>query len=243
MNEVADARGIYTIIFAGELFRPRAALMLMTAQRRIAIVCVALGLCGASYAGEIPLSDAEARLVARREVLVRATLDASHRRGTVRAAVLIDAPPSVVFHAMTHCADAFEFVPHLKACRVRDSAPNASWGIVEHEIDFGWYTPRIRWTFRADFVPDKSIVFRQISGDFKKNEGAWEFEAGPNGETTLVKYQAAIDPPAFIPNWLARTTYKRELPQMLDDLRQLCEERHRASSPGKLAPAQPPGGR
>lgn len=197
------------------------------------MVCVALGLAAGVHAGEIPLSDAETRLLARREVLVRATLDANHRRGTVRAAVLIDAPPSVVFHAMTHCADAFEFVPHLKACRVRESAPDASFGIVEHEIDFGWYTPRIRWVFRADFVRDKSIVFRQISGDFKKNEGAWELEAGADGASTLLKYQAAIDPPSFIPNWLARSTYKRELPQMLEDLRQLCEVRHRAEAPAR----------
>ncbi len=231
MNDVADGRGVCTIIIAGELFRPRAALMLMTAQRRIAIVCVALGLGAGLHAGEIPLSDAEARVVAKREVLVRATLDANHRRGTVRAAVLIDAPPAVVYRAMTRCTDAFEFVPHLKACRVRESAPDASWGIVEHEIDFGWYTPRIRWTFRAEFVPEKRITFRQVSGDFKKNEGVWEFEAAPNGVSTIVKYQAAIDPPAFIPNWLARTTYKRELPQMLDDLRQLCERRYKESAP------------
>jgi ribosome-associated toxin RatA of RatAB toxin-antitoxin module len=231
MNEVADARGIYTIIIAGELFRPRVALILMTEWRRIAMVCVALGAAACVRADDIPLSDAEARLVASREILVRATLDANHRRGTVRAAVLIDAPPSVVFHAMTRCADAFEFVPHLEACRVHESAPDESFRIVEHEIDFGWYTPRIRWIFRADFVPDKSIAFRQVSGDFKKNEGAWELEAGADGRSTLLKYRAAIDPPAFIPNWLARSTYKRELPQMLDDLRQLCEVRHRESAP------------
>ena len=233
MNDVADGSGVCTIIIVGELFRPRAALMLMTAQRRIAIVCVALGLGAGLHAGEIQLSEAEARVVAKREVLVRATLDANHRRGTVRAAVLIDAPPAVVYRAMTRCADAFEFVPHLKACRVRDSAPDASWGIVEHEIDFGWYTPRIRWAFRAEFVPEKSITFRQVSGDFKKNEGAWEFEGGADGVSTLVKYQAAIDPPAFIPNWLARTTYKRELPQMLEDLRQLCEVRYKESTPAR----------
>ena len=233
MNDVADGGGVCTIIIARELFRTRAALMLMTGQRRLAIVCAALGLGAGLHAGQIPLSEAETRIVAKREVLVRATLDANHRRGTVRAAVLIDAPPALVYGAMTHCVDAFEFVPHLKTCRVKDSAPDASWGIVEHEIDFGWYTPRIRWTFRAEFVPEKSITFRQVTGDFKKNEGAWEFEAGADGSTTLVKYQAAIDPPAFIPNWLARTTYKRELPQMLEDLRQLCEVRYRENTPAR----------
>jgi uncharacterized protein YndB with AHSA1/START domain len=184
-------------------------------------------------AGEIELSAAEAKLVATGETLIRATLDPDQRRGTVRAAVLIDAPPSVVFHAMTRCTDAYEYVPHLKRCSVREAAPDGSWNTIDHEIDFGWYTPRIRWTFRADFVTDRRIAFKQVKGDFRGNEGLWELEPEAGGARTLLKYRAAIDPPGFIPNWLVRSTYKRELPRMLEDLRQLCEARHRDSAPAR----------
>jgi hypothetical protein len=40
-----------------------------------------------------------------------------------------------------------------------------------------------------------------------------------------------------VPNWLARSTFKREMPQMLSDLRRRCEaeQRLRAQS------APPPG--
>jgi len=179
--------------------------------------------CGAAVQGaEFELTPAEAKRVARDEIVIRAALDAGGRRGTVRAAMLIDAPPSVVFQMMTRCVDALKYVPHLRVCRVRDRAADSSWEIVEHAIDFGWYAPRVEYVFRADVVTDQSITFRQISGDFKANEGVWEFE--PAGtERTLLRYRVYMDPPGYIPNWLARSTFKRELPQMLAGLRRHCE--------------------
>jgi ribosome-associated toxin RatA of RatAB toxin-antitoxin module len=136
----------------------------------------------------------------------------------------VDAPPAVVFLAMTRCKDALEYVPHLRRCRVLPPAGPAGSHLVEHEIDFGWYAPRIRYVFRADVVTDRRIAFRQVQGDFKANQGVWEFEphAGDSGRT-LVRYRVEIDPPGYIPNWLARSTFRRELPRMLTGLKRHCE--------------------
>jgi uncharacterized membrane protein len=177
----------------------------------------------AARAGDFKLTPAENQRVEARQIVVRASLDSNQRRGTVRAAVRIEAPPDVVFQMMIRCADALVYVPHLRQCQVRDQATDASWLLVEHEIDFGWYAPRVNWTFRADLTADRRIDFRQVKGDFKANEGAWELQPTPDGATTLLLYQAFIDPPGFVPNWLARSTFKRELPQMLADLRRRCE--------------------
>lgn len=174
-------------------------------------------------AADFQLTPDEARKVDAGEIVIRAALDAGQRRGTVRAAVKIDAPPSVVFQVMETCADAVRYVPHLRVCRVRDRAPDGSSQLVEQEIDFGWYAPRLKWVFRAEFVKDESITFRQVAGDFKQNYGVWEFEAIDAGARTLLRYRATIDPPGYVPNWLARSTFKRELPQMLTDLRARCE--------------------
>jgi uncharacterized membrane protein len=174
-------------------------------------------------AADFELTPDEARKVDAGEIVIRAALDAGQRRGTVRAAVQIDAPPSVVFQVMETCADAVRYVPHLRVCRVRDRAPDGSSQLVEQEIDFGWYAPRLKWVFRAEFVKDESITFRQVAGDFKQNYGVWEFEALDAGARTLLRYRATIDPPGYVPNWLARSTFKRELPQMLKDLRIRCE--------------------
>lgn len=183
---------------------------------------------GCSWAAGAPAADftltpAEVQRVEARQIVVRANLDSSQRRGTVRAALRIDAPPEIVYQMMIRCDDALEYVPHLRRCKVRNQAQDDSWVEVEHEIDFGWYAPRVNWTFRADLTADRRIAFRQVRGDFKANEGAWELQPTPDGATTLLLYQAFIDPPGFVPNWLARSTFKRELPQMLTDLRRRCE--------------------
>lgn len=198
----------------------------------ILVIVLAVGWGSRARATDFTLTPAEAQHVARRGVVIRAVLDAgSQRKGTVRAAIQIDAAPAVVFGMMTRCADALRYVPHLKDCRVRDQAPDDSWQLIEHEIDFGWYTPRLRWIFRVDFTGQTAMHFRQVSGDFKANEGVWELEPVADGASTLLRYRAYIDPPGYVPNWLARATFKRELPQMLQDLRRLCEDKARANAP------------
>jgi ribosome-associated toxin RatA of RatAB toxin-antitoxin module len=195
-----------------------------------------LALAGpAAHTADFQLTPAEDQKVAARGIVLRANLDSGQRRGTVRAAVLIEAPPSVVFQLMSRCADALLYVPHLRVCRVRDRAHDGSWELVEHEVDFGWYAPRVKYVFRAEFVPDQTITFRQVTGDFKANQGLWELESLEGGARTLLRYRAYIDPPAFVPNWLARSTFKREMPQMLTDLRRRCE-----AEQGLRAQANPP---
>jgi len=192
------------------------------AFRRLAFLSL-FAWAAASRAADFELTPDETRRMDAREIVIRSALDPGQRRGTVRAAVKIVAPPAVVFQVMMSCTDAVQYVPHLRVCRVRDRAPDGSSQLVDQEIDFGWYAPRLKWTFRADFVKDQSITFRQVSGDFKQNYGLWEFEAIEGGAGTLLRYRATIDPPGYVPNWLARSTFKRELPQMLTDLRKRCE--------------------
>jgi ribosome-associated toxin RatA of RatAB toxin-antitoxin module len=181
-------------------------------------------LAAGARAADFELTPGEAARVDRGETVIRASLDAAQRGGTVRAAMLIDAPPEVVFQAMTHCDDAMRYVPHLRACRVLPQSIAPGTHLVEHEIDFGWYAPRLNYVFRADVVTDRSIAFRQVRGDFKANQGVWEFEPEPgNGGRTLLRYRVEIDPPAYVPSWLARSIFKRDLPRMLAQLRRHCE--------------------
>jgi ribosome-associated toxin RatA of RatAB toxin-antitoxin module len=157
----------------------------------------------------------------RGETVIRADIDAAQRRGTVRAAMMVNATPDVVFQAMTNCADAMKYMPHLRRCRVLPQSTPGGARLVEHEIDFGWYAPKLSYVFQADTVADRRIAFRQVRGDFKVNQGVWEFE--PAGAHTLVRYRVEIDPPGYVPNWLARSTFRRELPQMLAGLKRHCE--------------------
>jgi ribosome-associated toxin RatA of RatAB toxin-antitoxin module len=197
----------------------------MAAARLWTTIVLGLGLAGAAAGAEagFTLTPAEYERVTARQVVISASLDSTGRRGTAHAAVRIEAPPEVVFQMMIRCADALKYVPHLRKCRVRERGPDGSWQVVEQQIDFGWYAPSINWTFRADLDSGRSISFRQVAGDFKANEGVWQLEPTPDGATTLLLYRAFVDPPGFVPNWLARSTFRRELPQMLTDLRRRCE--------------------
>ena len=130
----------------------------MGSTRQWIALQLALMAAAAAPAAEITLTPDEQQRVAARGVVIRATLDDSERRGTVRAAIRIDAPPDIVFGQMTRCADALQYVPHMRLCRVREQAPDGSWQLVEQEIDFGWYAPRIRYVFRADLVAEGSSV-------------------------------------------------------------------------------------
>jgi hypothetical protein len=207
-----------------------------TAASMLSLV-LACGWAACAGAADFTLTPAEIQKLNQREVVIRAKVDqGSQRKGTVRAAIQIEASPDIVFGMMTNCADALRYVPHLEECRVRDAAPDGSWQLIEHEIDFGWYTPRLRWVFRVDFEGKSAMRFRQVSGDFKANEGMWELEPDDTGTRTLLRYRAYIDPPGFVPNWLARSTFKRELPQMLQDLRRLCEAQQAASTPAVVSP-------
>jgi len=191
--------------------------------------CIAVGLslgllsAPGAPAADFELTAAETGRVNNDEIVIRAALDQNARRGTVRAAMLVDAPPALVFEMMNRCADALQYVPHLKECHIREHAADMSWEVVEHEVDLGWFSPRIRYVLRADIVAGQSIAFRQVSGDFKANHGLWELEPVDSGSRTLLRYRVYIDPPGFVPTWLARSTFKRELPQMLTDLRKHCE--------------------
>ena len=186
---------------------------------------LSLGLACApgARAADFELTPTETTRLQNHEIVIRPGLDPNARRGTVRAAMIIDAPPAVVFEMMTRCADALKYVPHLKLCRIREHAADMSWELVEHEIDLGWYSPRIQYVLRTDLVADQSITFRQVSGDFKANHGVWELEPADAGNRTLLRYRVYLDPPGFVPTWLARSTFKRELPQLLIELRRHCE--------------------
>jgi ribosome-associated toxin RatA of RatAB toxin-antitoxin module len=197
---------------------------------RIALLFVALT-CAGARAADFELTADEARRVNQGDIVIRADLDPSQRRGTVRAAMRVEAPPHVIFEAMSRCADAMKYVPHLRRCRLHAQPGHPDEPLVEHEIDLGWFAPRMRYVFRAELVADRSISFRQVSGDFKVNEGRWEFEADASGQSTLLRYRVQIDPPGYVPNWLARSTFRKELPRMLENLKRHCET-------GPSAPAQ-----
>ena len=188
---------------------------------------VAMGGCLAAAnacAQDWTLTDEEREQLARGEVLVFAHVDPARPEGEVRAAVQIAATREHVFRTLTDCGQALEYVPHLERCRVLERAPDDSWQVVEHAVDYRWYMPRIDYVFRAAYEPFERIRFTQVRGDLKVNEGAWELMPADEAATsTVVTYRVQMVPRFYVPRRLILSSVKRDLPELLRALRARCE--------------------
>ncbi len=185
---------------------------------------------------EWTFTEAQWAQLQRREVWIEAHPAAARTPSTrfVRAAVRIDAPPARVFALMIDCVQALEFVPHLRRCERHASAADGSWDDIEHEVDYGWFLPGIRYTFRATYVPDRRVDFRALSGDLAINEGSWMLEPLDDGLATLVRYRVLLQPRMYVPKWLVRSSLERELPGLMVALRTRSES-DAVESPAKPA--------
>ena len=169
------------------------------------------------------LSELQIEALKRGEILVDADVRSAENRGDVRAAVAIRASREVVFAAMSSCPAALEFVPHLKHCVVLETAPDRRSQVIEHIVDLGWYLPGTYYVFRAEYDPGSSVRFEHLRGDFSDNSGLWELRPAPGWEATIVTYRVHIVPRFYVPQWLIRQSLKRELPALLEALRQHSE--------------------
>jgi ribosome-associated toxin RatA of RatAB toxin-antitoxin module len=169
------------------------------------------------------LSDANSAGLKRGEVIVVAEVDRDRTGGDVHAAIEIAASPEQIFRRLTDCAEAMKFVPHLEHCEVLESAPDGSWQIVEHRVDHGWFAPRARYIFRAEYESFRRIRFSNVSGDLRENRGTWEFLPSEDGNSTLVTYNAHIVPRNYVPRWLLRSALRSDLPALMKGLRSACE--------------------
>ena len=190
------------------------------AQAALAALLSALLAAPESCAWE-PTPAQRQRLLAR-EIVVEAVVDPSGASGRAQAAVWITAPPSIVYDWMTDCDRAMQFVPNMKKCQVV-ARGDADMEIVAHEIDYSWYLPRTRYTFRATYQRPTRVDFKEVSGDLAINQGSWQLIATPDAAHTLVLYEVRIKPRMYVPQWLIRRSLRRDLPELLGALRRVSE--------------------
>jgi uncharacterized protein YndB with AHSA1/START domain len=198
----------------------------MLAHVCVAIVLLAQSVLPSTVYGQNAdwtLTEAELTRLGNGAVLVDAEVASDRSTGNVRAAVQVRAPPERVFRTLTDCAEALRFVPHLRHCAVLETAPDASWQVVEQQIDYGWFMPHAYYVFRAEYERFERIRFTHVRGDFRENRGAWSFRPTPDGKATIVTYQVHVIPRFFVPRWLMRSTLRRDLPELMNGLRTRAE--------------------
>ncbi|MDE2304675.1 MAG: SRPBCC family protein [Gammaproteobacteria bacterium] len=172
----------------------------------LALAC-AIGPARASPAGPAPSLAVEA-------------IDAG-RGAAVSAAIRVRAPPDALWRVLTSCAEALRVVPRLRACVVQRSAADGSWQQIREVVGWSWYLPQVSYVVRADYRAHTSIEFAQISGDLALLRGRWLLQR--DGSETVAHYSFEVVPRFWVPGWLLRLELRRDLPRMLQALRERAE--------------------
>jgi hypothetical protein len=155
------------------------------------------------------------------DIEVGAALDSAAQSGSVSATVRIHARREVVWSLVTSCEVALKTVPGLVACEVLDTAPDGSWQLIRHVIDYSWYLPRLTYEMRATYEYPSRVSIERVAGDLSVLKGSWYLES--DGEFTVAHYSLALAPGFWVPRWLVRAALRHDLPKMLRALRARAE--------------------
>jgi hypothetical protein len=155
------------------------------------------------------------------DIEVGAALDSAAQSGSVSATVRIHARREVVWSKVTSCEVALKTVPGLAACQVLDTAPDRSWQLIRHMIDYSWYLPRLTYEMRASYEYPSRVSIERVAGDLKTLKGSWYLES--DGDFTVAHYSLDLAPGFWVPRWLVRAALRRDLPKMLRALRSCAE--------------------
>jgi ribosome-associated toxin RatA of RatAB toxin-antitoxin module len=152
------------------------------------------------------------------EPVVRVTAAEGPIDGQVDATMVVPAPAQAVYSALTECARAPEVFPSLKSCRVIEADPGRAWDIREHKVaSWASFLPDMSTVFRSEYVPNRSISFRLLSGDLQHLDGAWRLEPVNGG--TRVTYEARVGFHALVPSFLVRQSLAGDVPKFMAAIR------------------------
>jgi hypothetical protein len=192
---------------------------------RASILLLLAFVAGSSHADADIAQDAEQH----GDIEVGAALDSSAQGGSVSATVRIHAPRELVWSLVVSCEVALKTVPGLSGCEVLDTAPDRSWQIIRHVIDYSWYLPHVTYEMRATYDYPTRVSIERVSGDLSVLKGSWYLE--PDGDFTVAHYSLQLVPGFWVPRWLVRAALRRDLPKMLRALRARAESAQ-AGGPG-----------
>jgi hypothetical protein len=174
----------------------------------------------AAYAA--PAADPAQESTQDGDLQVAVSLDPGEQSGSASASIRIHARREVIWHLITSCVEALRLVPGLVACDVMETAPDGSWQVIRHVIDYSWYVPKITYEIRASYErPPARVSIERVSGDLRTLRGAWVLQS--DGDYTIAHYTVDLAPGFWVPHWLVRVALRRDLPKMLRALRTRAE--------------------
>src|SRR5271168_3038207 len=155
------------------------------------------------------------------DIEVRVSLDPAEQSGNASATVRIHARREIVWSLITSCPESVALVPGLVACDVLETAPDRSWQLIRHVMNYSWFAPKVIYEIRASYEQPLRVSIERVSGDLRILRGSWVLNS--DGDYTLAHYAVDLAPGFWVPKWMVRSALRHDLPKMLRALRSRAE--------------------
>lgn len=192
----------------------------------VASACIALQASALAQVEEGPdLSWLDAAAVEAGEVQVETNRGERPQTVEVRLATLVDAPATAIWDVLVACEIAPEYVPNVVSCRSLEVVDDGTAELFLQVVKPAFFLPTFEHVFRLDYTPYRRIDVHKVSGPIEHMEGTWWLL--PRDDRILLVYELALDPGIPVPRFFVRATLKRDLPRLVEAVRQRAEGQQR----------------
>lgn len=140
----------------------------------------------------------------------------------VRVAAYVAAPATAIWDVLRDCQLAPEYVPNVVSCRSLELVDGGSGELFVQTVKPAFFMPSFEHVFRLDYTPYSRIDVHRVSGPIAHMEGSWLLLPQDDGEILLL-YELSLDPGIPVPRFFVRATLKRDLPRLLQAVRERAE--------------------
>jgi hypothetical protein len=140
----------------------------------------------------------------------------------LRLAALVAAPAQAIWDVLVACQIAPEYVPNVVSCSSLEVLDGGKAQLFVQTVKPAFFLPTFEHVFRLDYQPYERIDVHRVSGPIALMEGSWWLLPQPDGKILLI-YQLAVDPGLPVPRFFVRATMKRDLPRVVQAVRERAE--------------------
>jgi uncharacterized protein len=163
--------------------------------------------------------------VAAGEVLVQTERADRPQVVLIKVAAEVAAPPEAIWNVLRACEVAPEYVPTIVSCRTLEVLDDGRAELFVQTIKPVFFVPSFEHVFRLDYTPYTRIDVHRVSGPIAQMDGTWWLLPQEDGRVLLL-YDLALNPGMPIPRFFVRATLKRDLPRLLQAIRDRAEAQH-----------------
>ena len=141
---------------------------------------------------------------------------------TIDIAASIHAPKEVIWNILSECEIAPEYVPNVVACERIDSINDGKSELFVQTVKPAFFIPRFEHVFRLDYFPYERIEVHRVSGPIAELDGVWWLLDRADSTVVLI-HELRLQPGMPVPRIFVRATLRRDLPIVLEAIRQRAE--------------------